>query len=279
MELSERIGFGCVGLTVQPNISEALKILETAYNDGITFFDTAPVYGKGYSEVILGKFLAKKRREEFTITTKFGLGEIPIPKLPSSFALPLNFLKKNLKQQKGHVSTKSDYKIIPNRSITLQQVKFDFYNSLKRLNTEYIDNYLLHEATPSFLTDEASVFLFDLKAKGLIKSLGMGVCHKNLLEIQLQEIQHWDILQYENNKEIESDGIFHQHREKKHIHHSLFKNFNRNLFPEIATKEQGGYLLAAHLMKFTKAKVIFSSQNRDNIINNLKYARLFYDKV
>ena len=46
--------------------------LETAWSKGIRYFDTAPLYGSGMSEIRLGNFLKKQNREEFVISTKVG---------------------------------------------------------------------------------------------------------------------------------------------------------------------------------------------------------------
>lgn len=279
MSIENRIGFGCVALTIMPSLNSALSVLNNVYENGIAFFDTAPIYGKGYSEIILGKFLKNKKREDITITTKFGLGEMNSPSLPSLLALPLNYLKKKIKT-KGNASVNKlqEFKKVNYRSISKNQVEFDFNNSLKRLQTDYIDNYLLHEATPHFLTEEANHFLFDMKAKGLIKKLGMGVCHQNLVSIPKEEIVKWDILQYENSLQINSDSIYSSNPTKLHIHHSIFKDFNKNTFPTIAENQKGGYLIANHLMKFPESKILFSSTNSINIVNNLKFASNFYCK-
>jgi aryl-alcohol dehydrogenase-like predicted oxidoreductase len=94
-EIANHIGFGCVGLSAQSTIKAAYHLLDTAYDQGIRFFDTAPLYGNGYSEVILGNFIRNKRNE-VTITTKFGLGNNKIPFVPGFVALPLNRLRKRL---------------------------------------------------------------------------------------------------------------------------------------------------------------------------------------
>jgi aryl-alcohol dehydrogenase-like predicted oxidoreductase len=55
--------------------SESLKTLERSVELGITFFDTADVYGNGHNETLLGRFL-KNHRDKLTIATKFGGGGI-----------------------------------------------------------------------------------------------------------------------------------------------------------------------------------------------------------
>ena len=92
------LGFGGATLTNLKSLGESLQLLDAAYQRGIRHFDTAPLYGQGYSEVIYGKFL-KDKRKQITLTSKFGLGEDNnTDKLPVSLILPLNFLVKSLKK-------------------------------------------------------------------------------------------------------------------------------------------------------------------------------------
>lgn len=58
------------------NHTEARKILEAAYETGITFIDTADIYNQGNSELAIGEFI-KEHPGHFTITTKCGRGLSP----------------------------------------------------------------------------------------------------------------------------------------------------------------------------------------------------------
>ena len=53
--------------------SEAIRALQTAYHSGITTIDTAPVYGFGRSEEIVGKAMQRIPRNSYQILTKFGM--------------------------------------------------------------------------------------------------------------------------------------------------------------------------------------------------------------
>ncbi|MEJ5992836.1 aldo/keto reductase [Pedobacter sp. Du54] len=269
MDFKDRIGFGCVGLTTQPSVKHALNILSCAYENGITAFDTAPIYGQGYSELILGKF-SKNKRSKLAITTKFGLGNVKMPTIQPIVALPLNYLRKKLIQSPQQ-PVEHNYVKVPRREISKEQVKFDFYSSLKRLQTSYIDTYLLHEGTPDFLTDEALEFVFELKEKGLVRKIGLGVCHKNLEDINPKQLINWDILQYENNYQLNTGKIYEDFQDKEHIHHTVLKN--------VQTNHNAGELIAKQLVKFPEAKVLFSSSKCQNIIKNLTDASDIYQTV
>ena len=67
-----RLGFGCAGLHGAVSRNEAIVLLETALDNGITHFDTARVYGWGAAERMLGD-LARRRRAEMVIVSKAGI--------------------------------------------------------------------------------------------------------------------------------------------------------------------------------------------------------------
>src|SRR5690349_25033934 len=70
-----RLGYGTANLGNLHRVltdDESLAILETAWDVGVRYFDTAPHYGLGLSERRLGAFLQTKPRDEFVISTKAG---------------------------------------------------------------------------------------------------------------------------------------------------------------------------------------------------------------
>lgn len=124
------------------NEDEALKILETAYESGITFIDTADVYNGGKSEETIGKFLKGKDRESFFITTKCG------------------------RKLKPHTA----------EMYTPESIASFIEDSLNRLGTDYLDLVLLHcPPTPVFSKDEIFTELERQKRLGKIASYGVSV--------------------------------------------------------------------------------------------------------
>ena len=74
LSISE-LGIGTAPIGGWPKIIEeekALETLETAWGNGVRYFDTAPMYGYGMAEERLGKFLKTKDRDTFVISTKVG---------------------------------------------------------------------------------------------------------------------------------------------------------------------------------------------------------------
>ena len=91
----EHVGFDCANLALESTRGRALRLLETAYEVGIRYFDTAPFYGEGYSERLLGDFL-KTHREGVTVATKIALNVPADRSQPAWLALPLNRLRRGL---------------------------------------------------------------------------------------------------------------------------------------------------------------------------------------
>lgn len=142
---------------------EACKILKTAYEAGIRFFDTSPTYGDGLSEKRIGKFLFKK--DDMIIASKVGM-------LPhSDIKIPFDF------------SASSMIKSID--------------NSLKRLKVESIDLMQLHSPILGFEEAFSDVFstIEEVVKSGKVKTFGISL--KSPLNFKLQaEIYDWKSYQY-----------------------------------------------------------------------------------
>lgn len=127
--------FGALG---NPDHDDCTKIINTALDAGINFIDTADVYARGESEEILGKAL-KGRRDNVVLATKAHgpMGEDP--------------------NQQGN-----------SRRWITKAVE----NSLRRLDTDYIDLYQMHRPDPSTDVEETLSVLTDLMRAGKIRAIG-----------------------------------------------------------------------------------------------------------
>ena len=133
--------------------STAEKVLETAVENGVTFFDTADCYGEGLAETRLGRFV-KTLSTEVVIATK--IGRFPRPGWPDNFSL---------KQFRKHTE-----------------------DSLKRLGMETLDLAQVH-CPPTDLLKRGEVFdwLRTLKQEGKIKQFGFSVESMEEAQICLHE--------------------------------------------------------------------------------------------
>ncbi len=135
---------------------EALRILHTAADNGVTFYDTADVYGEGRSEQLIARFL-KERPESLFVATKIGRWSTP--------GWAENF---TLASMRSHVQA-----------------------SIKRLDMTTLDLVQLH-CIPTDVLRQGDVFehLRTLKKEGLIKQFGVSV---ETMEEALLCIEHDDV--------------------------------------------------------------------------------------
>ncbi len=148
-----------------------INAVRTAYGLGITTIDTAPVYGFGKSEKLIGRAMKGISRDRYQLLTKFGInwesedGEF-YTETQDSNGNPVNIYKWAAKER----------------------VKQECENSLKRLDTDYIDLYQIHwpdKGTPVSETMEA---LVELKEEGKIRAAGVCNYSTDLVEEALETI-------------------------------------------------------------------------------------------
>lgn len=169
------IGIGCGrlgSLTNGGSSREAIYTLEEAIDNGITFFDTADIYGQGDSEKLLGKTL-KKYRDSVVIETKAGNVFSQKAKLASKFKRPLRPLLRRFKTMKDNVKKLRAANIKQNFDpVYLEQA---LNMSLKRLQTDFVDIFMLHNPTMDvILRNELSSLVERLKETGKIRAFAIS---------------------------------------------------------------------------------------------------------
>jgi aryl-alcohol dehydrogenase-like predicted oxidoreductase len=143
------IGLGCMGMSHAyggQDEAESIKTLHRAVEIGVTFFDTAEVYGPFINEELVGKAL-KPYRDNVVIATKFGF------KIDPS--------KKDSAAMSG----------LDNRPEHAREV---VEASLKRLGTDTIDLFYLHRHDPDVPIEDIVGAMADLVKEGKVKSLGLS---------------------------------------------------------------------------------------------------------
>src|SRR5262249_24201562 len=127
-----------------PSTKERLALLECAFDSGVRHFDTAPLYGYGEAERVLGEFL-RARRNQITVATKYGIKPPVIMQTRwiNVFARRvlrlLPFLRKPLSRQAQLLSKQNIF--------TAAEARSSLDQSLLALGTDYVDLFLLHEPT------------------------------------------------------------------------------------------------------------------------------------
>lgn len=131
-----RAGFGLGRIHHLFSSGERTRLIESALEAGFTHFDTAPAYGDGLSERELGRVLGS-RRAAVTITTKFGIPGAAVGTLPMPVYLGLRTAGKLIRRPFGAHYDRRDF------SPAALTASLD--DSLRRLNTDYVDFLLVHE--------------------------------------------------------------------------------------------------------------------------------------
>jgi aryl-alcohol dehydrogenase-like predicted oxidoreductase len=141
------VGLGCNNFGMRIDEPESVRVVHAAVDAGITFFDTADIYGSTNSEVYLGHALAG-RRDSVVIATKFGM-------------------RVDAERQ----GARPEY------------VRRAAEDSLRRLGTDRIDLYQLHQPDPTVQIAETLGALDDLVRAGKVREIGCS----NFSAPQLQE--------------------------------------------------------------------------------------------
>ncbi|HEY1984197.1 MAG TPA: aldo/keto reductase [Terracidiphilus sp.] len=138
------LGFGCMGLSFgygpATEKEQAIKLVRAAYEDGVTFFDSAEAYGPYLNEELVGEALGPVR-DKVVIATKFGF-------IDGKPGLGLNSKPENI------------------RSMTEA--------ALKRLKTDVIDLLYQHRVDPNVPIEDVAGTVKELIAEGKVKYFGMS---------------------------------------------------------------------------------------------------------
>jgi D-threo-aldose 1-dehydrogenase len=191
------LGFGCSALTGTSR-KVADRLLQTAFDSGIRHFDVARSYGYGEAEGILGAFL-KSRREEVTITTKFG---IQPPRRSSALGLAVRAGRRVLRllpSARKMVQARTQG-LVRGGAFSVEDARISLETSLRELGTDDIEFYLLHDyAVDDRPVDELVAFLEGVVAAGKVGRFGIATGIENILRALQSRPGLCDVLQFENS--------------------------------------------------------------------------------
>lgn len=152
------LGLGCMGMSEfygKGNEEESIQTIHHALDQGVTFLDTADMYGVGHNEKLIGRAI-KDRRDDVVLATKFG----------------------NVRGQDGSflgVNGHPDY------------VKQSCEDSLKRLGIDYIDLYYQHRVDPEVPIEETVGAMAELVKEGKVRYLGLSEASQETIKKAHQE--------------------------------------------------------------------------------------------
>jgi len=138
------LGLGCMGMSqsygLPPDKQAMISLIRTALERGVTFFDTAEIYGPNTNEELVGEALAPVRAQ-VVIATKFG------------------------------IKVENGQQVQDSRP---ERIKQSIEGSLKRLRTDVIDLYYQHRVDPNVPIEDVAGTISDLIRQGKVKHFGMS---------------------------------------------------------------------------------------------------------
>jgi aryl-alcohol dehydrogenase-like predicted oxidoreductase len=177
LEVSE-LGFGCMNLATNYGpaapMDDALKVIREAHNKGVTFFDTAEVYGPYTSETIVGGAV-ESFRDQVKIATKFG------------FDLT----------EKGGLNSRTEH------------IKWMVDGCLKRLRTDHIDLFYQHRVDPNVPIEDVAGTVKELITLGKVLHFGLSEASPSTIR-KAHAVQPVSALQTEYslmNRDPEKNGL------------------------------------------------------------------------
>lgn len=161
------LGYGCMRFPTKADgkidEAEAERLLDTAYENGVTYFDTAYPYHNGQSETVVGNIMKKYPRDSFYLATKLPVWLINSP----------------------------------------EDIDRIFNEQLKKLQTDYIDFYLIHALNKDKWHDMLNVDcvnkLLKFKEEGKIKYLGFSFHDGYEAFEEIINYRNWDFCQIQFN--------------------------------------------------------------------------------
>ena len=203
-----KLGFGTSGIMGAAFSDKGrLRLLEHCFESGIDHFDTAPIYGLGDAEKTLGKFLSNKR-SQVVLASKFGLQPRPLQRV-EKFLKPIgrylnrrsttvNSVIHGIQTLRTNTSIKSENQQADLRKIQPMELPYNPHNleyeleeSLRKLQTDYLDYYLFHEANENSLSEELVDKLDTFVKQGKILKYGIATGCQRSNEI-LKKMPHFN---------------------------------------------------------------------------------------
>ncbi len=177
-----RVGFGCGDLYAGVAHAASARLVETALDSGIRYFDVARLYGNGSAETVLGSILPRVR-DQVIIASKAGI-------LPYSMLRWTQFTRTAAKA--ARIAGPLARALVPEPppsaarfgAFSLSELARSVARSLQVLRTDYLDILLLHECSVADARrHEVLDFLERLRSQGKIRRFGIATHYPETIEI------------------------------------------------------------------------------------------------
>jgi len=259
---SSVLGFGCAPVLGAVDAQTARRAIDCALDNEINHFDLARSYGYGEAEHFVGKML-KGKRHDVVITSKFGItanwkARLLRPAKPILRAV-LNMVKKQkpgIAQVKNKNIAGSLHNHLP---INAKAMRLSLEKSLKALNTDYLDYFLLHEPLETIADiDELAAAAQMLQQEGKIRAWGLSFMQTQQ-PLHNSYLDRFDLLQF-NRPQTESEyrRVYTERGQSSNI---IFSPFGLSgLKADVALRSLSG--------DFQRSVILCSMFNEQHIIEN-----------
>lgn len=279
-----RLGFGCGDLFGGAAHNMSARLVETALDAGIRYFDVARLYGNGSAETVLGSVLPRIRRQVI-IASKAGI-------LPWSMLLGTRIVVKAAKVVR-HSGGPLARALVPQPppaaprfgAFRLTDLARSVDRSLRALRTDYLDILLLHECSVADAQGaEILGFVDRLRAAGKIRSFGIATHYPATVEISKAAPQIAPVVQFASDALNGNVTRFPARRVGLVVTHSAIKHALPRLISHlVADRAAGAYwvertgiasndrsgiaglLLADAVVENPEGIVLFSSSRPEHI--------------
>lgn len=282
-----RLGFGTSQLMGRIGRKQSLRLMEVAFAAGIRHFDTAPLYGLGAAEAMVGEF-AENKRADVIVATKFGIrpparspwmnmakagARVAVKAVPS--------LRTKLRRRAEQMTTRGTF--------TPEECCESLRRSLRELRTGCINLFLMHEVAQGQVAGELLQTLEDAVQKGWIETFGIATSAADAAVIA-QTMRPGTVAQFPSNAFVPAVALIPDSLEK--ITHSAIGTDFMTLFNQLSADtttqkkwssvldfdcsdndKLGRLFLYASMTENPGGTVIFSSVNEERIQRNAALMR------
>ncbi len=193
-----QLGYGTAGLMRCRTERARMNMLAAAFDSGITHYDTAPIYGLGECERLLGRFGRGKRRA-ITVTTKFGLR---LNRAAASLSNVQSFARRLLSASPTiAAAVRARAKVLYKPpAFSAEQAQTSLEASLRTMRTDYVDFFLLHECSvETRVTEDLLICLERLRRDGKVRAFGIATNFQHGRAFQALYPALCDVMQFESD--------------------------------------------------------------------------------